>query len=68
MAMGKLLIAGGRWLGSMGLLLCLVAVIWRLLGNFHLGGFEVATLFEGGTAAVLIGCFLLLLGLLDRRE
>jgi hypothetical protein len=60
--MDNLLKNGGRWVGVLGLLVCALAVIWRLLGNFHLGGFELATLFQGGTAAVLIGCFLLLLG------
>lgn len=60
--MKDLLNTAGRWVGAIGLVLCMLAVTWRLLGNYYLGGFEVVTLFEGGTSAVLMGCFLLLLG------
>jgi hypothetical protein len=42
-------------------------MIWRLLGNYHLAGFQLVTLFQGGTAAVVIGCFLLLLARDDHR-
>lgn len=65
--MNELLITVGRWVGMAGLLVCTLAVMWRLLGNYHLGGFEIATLFEGGTSAVLISCFLLLLARVDRH-
>lgn len=65
--MDNLLPTAGRVIGALGILLCALAVIWRLLGNFHLGGFEVASLLQGGTSAVVIGCFLLLLGRADRR-
>jgi hypothetical protein len=64
--MDNLLMTGGRLLGALGILLCVLAVIWRLLGNHYLVGFEVASLLQGGTSAVLIGCFLLLLGRVDR--
>jgi hypothetical protein len=66
--MNDLLNTGGRWVGASGLLLCALAATWRLLGNYYLGGFEIATLFEGGTSAVLIGCFLLLLGRADHHQ
>jgi hypothetical protein len=66
--MNDLLNTAGRWAGVIGLVLCMLAVAWRLLGNYHLGGFEVATLFEGGTSAVLIGCFLLLVGRVDQHR
>jgi hypothetical protein len=33
----------------------------RLAGNFKYGGFEVGTLFLGGTAAMVAGCLCLLL-------
>lgn len=57
----------GRLAGVVGLLLCAVAAIWRLLGNFYLGGIQVATLLQAGTSALVVGCFLLLLGGSARR-
>ena len=65
--MGNLMTTAGRLIGALGILLCVLAVIWRLFGNFYLAGFEVASLLQGGTSAVVIGCFLLLLGRADRR-
>lgn len=65
--MENLLVSGGRLAGVVGVLLCVVAVIWRLLGHYALIGFEVGTLLLGGTAAVAIGCFMLLLARVDRR-
>jgi hypothetical protein len=58
--MNELLTAGGRIAGSVGLLMCGVAVVWRMLGNYYLTGFDVGTLLQAGTSAVVIGCFLLL--------
>jgi hypothetical protein len=61
--MEALLLWLGRAVGSGGLLLSIVAVATRLAGNHYLGGFELLTLLQGGMAALLAGCFLLLLAL-----
>jgi len=41
-------------------LLCVVAVVARVLGNYWLAGFQLGTLMQAGIAGVAIGCFLLL--------
>ena len=64
--MNAILASGGRIVGSIGLLMCAAAVIWRMLGNYYLAGFDVGTLLQAGTSAVVIGCFLLLAA--DRRK
>jgi hypothetical protein len=61
--MNEILKSGGRVVGSVGLLMCGTAVIWRLLGNYYLAEFDVGTLLQAGTSAVVIGCFLLLVRL-----
>ena len=65
--MNDLLKLGGRIAGLIGLLLCSIAVIWRLLGNYYLIGFDLGTLLQAGTSAIVVGCFLLLLGQAERR-
>lgn len=59
--MNDLLRSSGRLVGLAGLLVCGVAVAWRLLGNYYLASFDVGTWLQAGTSAVVIGCFLLLL-------
>jgi len=59
--MGNLLVQIGRIAGFAGILVCVVAVIWRVLGNFGLLGVSVGALLQVGMAGVLAGCFLLLL-------
>jgi hypothetical protein len=51
----------GRLFGVLGALVCALAFGVRLAGNFKYGGFEVGTLFLGGTAAMVAGCLCLLL-------
>lgn len=46
--------------GTLGALLCLVGVLFRLRGFYWLGGFQVGTLLQAGTAAMVFGCFCLL--------
>ena len=53
----------GRAVGGSGLLVCIVAVATRLAGKHYLAGFELLTLLQGGVAALVAGCFLLLLAL-----
>jgi hypothetical protein len=56
----------GRLAGVIGVAICLVAGVARVLGHFYLGGFSAAALLQGGMGLVLIGCFLLLLALQPR--
>ena len=65
--MNEILTTGGRIVGSVGLLMCGAAVIWRMLGNYYVAGFDVGTLLQAGTSAVVSGCFLLLVRA-DRRQ
>lgn len=61
--MEALLLWLGRAVDSGGLLVCIVAVATRLTGKHYLAGFELLTLLQGGMAALVAGCFLLLLAL-----
>jgi hypothetical protein len=57
----------GRLVGVVGIVVCAVAGLARLSGHYTLGGFPAITLFEGGTAALVAGCFCLLWMLAERR-
>ncbi|WP_374691348.1 hypothetical protein [Accumulibacter sp.] len=61
--MEALLLLVGRAIGGSGLLLCIVVVATRLAGKHYLAGFELLTLLQGGIAALVAGCFMLLLAL-----
>lgn len=65
--MGNLLVQIGRIAGIAGIVLCVIAVVWRVLGNFGLMGFSVGALLQAGMAGVLVGCFCLLLAQAERR-
>jgi hypothetical protein len=56
----------GRISGALGALLCAVSVIYRLLGNYWIAGFQVGTLLQAGVAALTFACFCLLLYLSER--
>jgi len=47
--------------------LCVVAIAWRVLGNYGLVGFSVGALLQAGMAGVLVGCFCLLLAQSERH-
>lgn len=64
--MDNLLVMLGRLAGLAGVVLCLVAGIARILGQFYLAGFSVASLLQAGMGGLLIGCFALLLALHGR--
>ncbi|HRL76993.1 MAG TPA: hypothetical protein PK440_06870 [Candidatus Accumulibacter phosphatis] len=64
--MEALLLWLGRAVGSIGLLISIVVVATRLAGKHYLAGFELLTLLQGGMAAVVGGCFLLLVALSGR--
>ena len=59
--MDNLLVMLGRLAGIAGAVICLVAGFARLLGNFYVVGYSVASLLQAGMAGLLIGCFALLL-------
>lgn len=61
--MNSLLMLVGRLAGVAGLLVCIVAFGVRLTGLYFLGGFQLGTLFLAGIAAMIAGCFCLLLTL-----
>jgi hypothetical protein len=64
--MDNLLVMLGRLAGIAGVVLCLVAGIARILGQFYLAGFSVSSLLQAGMGGLLIGCFALLLALHGR--
>ena len=51
----------GRLAGAVGVLVCALVVIVRVGGHYTFGGFQVGTLFLGGIAAIVAGCWCLLL-------
>jgi len=55
----------GRLSGAAGVLVSAVAVLTRMSGAFHLGGFEAATLLQGGIAAMVVGCLAYVASLAD---
>ena len=57
----------GRLLGALGIVVCAISGIARLAARYTVGGFPAITLFEGGTALLVAGCFFLLCALLARR-
>jgi len=53
----------GRAIGSIGVLVCIVAIVLRILGMYTVFGFSVGAMLQAGMAGLLTGCFLLLLAL-----
>ena len=65
--MNAILLWAGRLAGVIGAVTCALALFVRVSGAYTLVGFEVGTLFLGGTAAMVGGCFLLLLRMDERH-
>lgn len=59
--MNSLLLLVGRLAGGAGMLLCIAAFGVRLTGVYFLGGFQLGTLLLAGIAAMIAGCFCLLI-------
>lgn len=57
----------GRIAGTGGALLCILGVIFRLRGEYYVSGVQVGTLLQAGIAALVFGCFCLLV-VLTRRD
>ena len=51
--MDKLIKIFGDAAAVLGLLICLVAGLWRVAGHYTLAGYESMTLFTGGIALML---------------
>lgn len=58
----------GQLSGIVGALLCLAGALFRLKGAYWLGGFQVGTLLQAGTAAMVFGCFCLLAVLVQQSQ
>ncbi|HEB96573.1 MAG TPA: hypothetical protein ENI96_09105 [Sedimenticola thiotaurini] len=65
--MGNLLAIVGNSAAVVGILICLVAGLTRLSGGYYLFGYELSTLFLGGTSLMVLACLAKLQQLLDRR-
>ena len=65
--MTSLLTLAGRSAGAIGIVVCAIAGLLRLSGNYWMAGFQVSTLMIAGIAALSTGCFLLLSELVSRR-
>ena len=56
--MNKIVDGIGTATGTVGVLVCVFAVVLRLAGNFYFMGTEMRTLLLGGLSLVIIGCFI----------
>lgn len=56
--MRKLMDVVGRLSALLGVLMCVVAGLSRIIGAYYLAGFEVLTLFQGGIALMVVACVL----------
>ena len=66
--MSDVLLWIGRIAGVVGAVLCVVAVLVRLSGQFWVAGFQVGTVLLGGTAAMMAGCLCFLWLLTERSR
>lgn len=57
----------GRIAGVIGIVSCAVGVLVRLSGAYFVAGFQVGTLLTAGVAALVAGCWFLLLARTGRR-
>jgi hypothetical protein len=58
----------GRLTGFGGVLLCAFTALARLSGRYSIGDFSLGVLFQAGTAATVVGCFCLLMFLVERAK
>jgi len=56
--MANLLEILGNGTGLLGMLICLVAGVARILGSYHVIGYEAITLFIGGIALMVMACLI----------
>ena len=65
--MSTLLIWLGRLGGTVGALLCAIAILARVFGVYNLAGFQVGTFLLAGVAATSLGCLGYIAALAERR-
>ena len=65
--MENLLSMAGRLTGFVGIAICAIAAIARVIGIYSIAGLWVGTLLLAGIAAIVTGCFLLLFLMSQRR-
>ena len=66
--METLLLTLGRISGLAGAAVFVFAIAARLFGVFWVAGFQVGTLMQASVAAMVLGCFSLLLALAGRID
>lgn len=66
--MNAMLLLVGRLAGAVGAVASVAAVLLRLAGRYHVGGVGTGALLQGGMAALLVGCFCLLLVTVSRQS
>ena len=66
--MDDLLLRIGRVAGVGGVLLCAVAAIARISGQYWLGSFQAGTLLQVGMAAMIAACLCFLTVLVERSK
>lgn len=64
--MDRLMLTFGRIAGFLGAATFVGAIAARLFGVFWVGGFQVGTLLQAGVAAMVLGCFLLLVAVAEQ--
>jgi hypothetical protein len=62
----NLLLWIGRIGGAVGLLMCAIAVLTRVRGDYILAGYQVGTVLLAGMAAMLVGCLGYLAAIAER--
>lgn len=62
----NILLMLGRITGVVGVLLCIAGVALRLAGTYWIAGFQVGTLLQAGTTAMVLGCLCFLAVLTHR--
>lgn len=64
----KIVLRIGQLSGIVGALLCLAGTLVRLKGTYWIGGFQVGTFLQAGIAAMVFGCFCLLVVLVQETR
>jgi len=54
--MKKILSMSGSLVGWLGVLICLLSGVMKLVGSYHLFDYETMTLFTVGIAMIATGC------------
>jgi len=63
----ELLRWAARIAGSIGVAMSLIAGLSRLSGMYQLGSYQVTTVLQAGTTAMVFGCLLYLASMAERR-